>query len=86
MARNKVYLQRRPTWCPEIDCKFKRIALEHMCIGELPEPLEHDGDLNTHRFCLNDHVEPINLTILLINSTDVSWMRWLFDEVFPMGE
>ena len=76
--------QEQPTWCPHKDCRFKRRAMDKLCGGELPEPEEHDGGVNTHRFCINAGC--INKTVkcdgifdLQVNSTDLQWFRWIFD-------
>ena len=43
--------QERPSWCPYGTCGFLMRVQDSICCGRLPENLEHDGDLNTHRIC-----------------------------------
>ncbi len=57
--------------------------IDSMCVGQLPKPEPHDGDLNTHRLCLNGAGEGGGVFDLQINKSDVGWFRWLFDAVFP---
>ncbi len=68
--------QERPAWCPHDECIFKRRAMDSLCGGELPTPEPHDGDMNTHRFCMNlDGV----VDDYQVNKTDLDWFRWIFD-------
>ena len=67
--------QERPSWCTHGDCVFLRRAMDSMCGGELSIPQEHNGGLNTHRFCIN--AEP--LFDLMVNENDIDWLRWIFD-------
>ncbi len=69
------YLQDRPRWCPHQDCIFQRRVLDSICGGELPNPVEHDGDKNTHRVCINAD----SVFDLQVNKTDLGWFRWVFD-------
>jgi hypothetical protein len=73
-----VWLQERPTWCPHLDCLFRRRAMDSICGGELPEPEPHLGDSNTHRVCLNGVIEG-EIFDLQVNATDLGWFRWIFD-------
>lgn len=43
----------RPNWCPHSECKFKVQSQDKMCVGQLPEPTDHDGGTNTHRLCMD---------------------------------
>lgn len=43
--------QERPSWCPHVECRFAVRSQDSICIGELPTPAPHDGDVNTHRMC-----------------------------------
>ena len=78
----KVFKQERPEFCPHIDCQFIYRVLESMCGGELTIPNPHNGQLNTHRFCLNDVDGNGEIFDLTINKNDVGWFRKLFDEMF----
>ena len=78
-----IYLQERPTWCPHQTCQFKFRVTDAMCAGELPKPEPHDGDLNTHRMCLNGADEGGGVFDLQINRSDVGWFRRLFEAIFP---
>jgi hypothetical protein len=42
----------------------------------LPKPEPHDGDVNTHRICINAG-EPI--FDLQVNASDLLWFRYIFD-------
>ncbi len=71
--------QERPTWCPHTDCIFKRRVMDGMCGGGLPNPVEHDGDFNNYRFCLNGAADNGGVFDLQVNDTDLGWFRWIFD-------
>ena len=43
--------QERPEWCPHQDCRFCARSQDSICIGELPQSLDHAGVANTHRLC-----------------------------------
>ena len=43
--------QQRPEWCPHPDCRFAIRSQDSLCIGELPNPMDHEGIENTHRLC-----------------------------------
>jgi hypothetical protein len=86
MTKKKKWFQERPKWCPNPDCEFKRIAVDHICVGKLPEPIPHNNDENTHRMCLHQPVDNTDVFEWQINSSDVSWFRWLFDAIFPMDD
>ena len=53
--------------------------MDDMCGGHLPEPAEHDGDFNHHRFCLNGVADNGGVFDLQVNNSDLQWFRWLFD-------
>ncbi len=72
--------QERPSWCPNETCIFKRRAMDSICGGELPEPVEHSGDYNNFRFCLNDDfVADVPVLPITVNKSDLGWFRWIFD-------
>lgn len=77
------YRQERPTWCPHADCVFRRRAADAICGGELPKPEPHDGDMNTHRFCVNGPQDPeaprSAIFDLQVNAGDLDWFRWILD-------
>lgn len=73
----RVYTQDRPSWCPHTDCLFRRRVMDNLCGGELPAPAPHDGDVNTHRVCINTGEGPV--FDLQVNPADLDWMRWIFD-------
>lgn len=60
----------RPKWCPHPDCKFKIQSQSKMCVGELPELVEHDGDYNTHRLCIDTRETGDGIFDLQINHSD----------------
>ncbi len=75
----ETWTQERPAWCPHTDCLFRRRAMDAVCGGELPEPTEHDGGLNTHRVCLNGAADDGGVFDLQVNASDLGWFRWIFD-------
>lgn len=83
MSEPTTWLQVDPDWCPYIYCQFRCRVMDHMCIGELPEPAPHDGDFNTHRLCLTGVFPDDKIFDLQINKSDVGWFRFLFDAIFP---
>lgn len=70
-----VWRQERPTWCPIPACLFKRRVEDAICGGELPNPLPHDSDMNTHRLCLPQ----ADIMDLQVNRSDLNWFRWVYD-------
>lgn len=43
-----------------------------VCVGTLPQPEPHDGDFNTHRFCLHGAKDDGEWTFdLQVNRSDV---------------
>jgi len=80
MGTRVTWRQERPSWCPHKDCLFKRRALDSLCGGELPEPTPHDGDMNTHRICIN--ADPI--FDLQVNRADIGWFKWIFEAMAPV--
>ena len=71
--------QERPGFCPHQDCIFKRRVMDHMCVGDLPEPAPHDGDFNNHRLCLNGADSTGAVFDLQINDSDIWWFKFLFE-------
>lgn len=71
--------QERPEWCPHQDCIFKRRAMDSMCGGELPEPILHDENPNTHRMCLRESDPPYGIGDYQVDANDLDWFRWIFD-------
>lgn len=67
--------QERPSWCPHQECLFVRSAQGSMCGGQLPEPTEHAGGVNTHHFCLSEGGD----SCYEVNDTDLEFFRWIFD-------
>lgn len=62
----------RPNWCPHKDCIFKCHSQMMVCVGVLAEPSPHDGDINTHRFCLHGDKDDGEWTFdLKVNKSDV---------------
>ena len=79
--------QERPVWCPYQDCQFCIRSMDSMCIGELPEPQDHGGALNTHRICFRGAEDDGEwLHPMQINGSDVWHMRRLLDHVFPRAK
>lgn len=76
----------RPSWCPHASCKFILSTQAVACIGSLPQPADHDGTANTHRFCIKGAPDDGEwLFDLKVNRGDVWAFRRLFDAAFPRG-
>ncbi len=78
----ELWKQERPLWCLHQDCQFLRRTMDAMCGGELVRPSEHEGQLNTHRFCIRcPDVEngPFMIHDYQVNDNDLQWFRWIFD-------
>lgn len=72
------FKNKRPDWCPHVDCAWKIIIQEKICGGELPKPTEHNGDFNTHRLCIDTRETGHGIFDLMINRTDM----YAFDRIF----
>jgi hypothetical protein len=81
MNEAQQWKQERPAWCPHKDCLFKRRAMDSLCAGELPKPEPHDGDENTHRFCINGAMPKAEVFDLQVNTSDLFWFRWIFSAI-----
>lgn len=81
MNKPITWKQERPSWCPHPDCEFKRRTQDAICGGKLPEPQPHNGDFNTHRFCINESLSAKDSKVidLQVNNTDLDYFRWIFD-------
>ena len=79
MNETQIWKQERPSWCPHTDCIFQRRVMDDLCGGRLPAPEPHDGDQNTHRFCLNGADKDGGVFDLRVNRSDLEWLRWVFD-------
>ncbi len=77
--------QIQPDWCPHKECLFRRRVMDDMCVGCLPKPEPHDGDFNDSRLCLNGVADNGGVFDLQINSSDVSWFRWVFNALYPIN-
>lgn len=75
----EVWKQKRPKWCPHTDCQFRIHSQDLICGGEMPEPVPHDSDENTHRFCLAGAMDDGSVFDLQVNSTDLYHFRRIFD-------
>jgi len=82
----KIWRQERPNFCPHLECQFIFRVMDAMCGGTLPIPNPHNGQLNTHRFCLNDVDRKGEIFDLTVNKNDIDWFRKLFDKMFPTQE
>lgn len=71
----------RPDWCLHKDCIIKRCLQMKMCVGELPELEEHDGDFNSHRICFDTRETGHGIFDLQINKSDAYGIRLLTDIV-----
>lgn len=78
----KVWKQERPKFCVHLDCQFIFRVTDSMCGGKLPSPEPHNGDFNTHRFCLNGATDDGGVFDLQINKSDRWWFGKMFDEMF----
>ena len=82
----KVWKQERPEFCTHADCYFKFRVMDSMCGGELLMPEPHNGDFNTHRFCLNGAADDGGVFDLQVNKSDIGWFRAMFNAMFPAEE
>jgi len=55
--------------------------MDAICGGQLPAPEPHDGDFNTHRFCINGASDTGGIFDLQVNKTDLWWFRFIFDSL-----
>ena len=62
---------KRPDWCPHKDCIFKKQSQNKICRGELSEPVPHDDDFNTDRFCLDTRETGHGIFDLQVNKGDL---------------
>ena len=67
--------QERPMWCPHQDCVFCRRSQDALCGGRLPKPEPHEGDENTHRFCIKTR----EVFDIQVNKTDCDGIRFILD-------
>lgn len=74
-SSSETFPNERPKWCPHIDCQFCRRAQDSICVGVLPEPVPHEGDVNIYRLCLRMGVEIFNLQM---NDSDIYHFGRLF--------
>jgi len=67
-------MRNRPNWCPHKEtCRFIFNRQDKICGGKMKETKSHDGDWNTHHFCLDERdLESIGKIVTYeINKTDV---------------
>jgi len=74
-------IRKRPEWCKHKDCITKRCLQEKMCVGELPEPVKHHNDFNTHRLCIDTRETGHGIFDLRINKSDAYGIKLLTDIV-----
>lgn len=79
-----VWKQQRPEWCPHQDCAYQASSQGALCIGELPAPLPHEDDHNTHRLCMTHSCEGDDpwLVKLEINRSDAWGISRVLGRVF----
>ena len=82
---SEVWKNERPAWCPHSDCRFLRQTQALICVGKLPQPVDHDGHPNTHRLCLNEALPNGEVFDLQINTTDTYHFRRMFEAVDGRG-
>jgi hypothetical protein len=70
----------RPAWCPHSDCSFLCQTQDAACVGRLPAPDPHDGDVNTHRLCLRGAQDDGGWTFdLKLNRSDAYHLKRMLD-------
>ena len=72
---------KRPLWCPWGDCEYMKDVQGKACVGKLPIPQPHDGDFNTHRFCLDTVETHGEIFDLQINHTDAYLFTLLLKDI-----
>ena len=75
----------RPDWCMRKECIFLKNGQAAICGGELPDPIDHDGILNTHRICIDTREDSGEIFDLQVNDNDLEWMRFVFDSLDGKG-
>ena len=70
----------KPDWCSHKDCNLKVNSQNMVCLGKLSEPLPHNGDFNTHRFCLDTRETGHGIFDLQINWSDA----WNFIRILKL--
>ena len=78
-------MTKRPAWCPHQECQTLRCAQDLICGGKLPAPVPHDGDKNTHRFCLRGADKDGGVFDLQVNKGDLFWFDLVFDAMREAG-
>lgn len=53
--------------------------MDSICGGKLPVKEEHDGDYNTHRFCINRALPKDEVFDLQVNKSDIWWFSFIFE-------
>ena len=56
------------------------ITQDTACVGRMPKPVDHNGGINTHRFCLKDAAEGGAVFDLMVNVGDL----WNFERLFEV--
>lgn len=79
-------VNKRPEWCPHSTCIFVVNMQDKICGGHLPEPVEHDGDYNIHRLCLEGALPNGEIFDLQIHNSDIFCFNRVFSALRKEGE
>lgn len=74
-------MKNRPDWCPHKDCKMILNTQNAICSGELPQPVPHGNDENTHRWCFDERETGHGIHDMMINKSDAWWMSLHLDKI-----
>jgi len=72
----------RPSWCRyPAECVHVIRSQNAICAGRLPEPVAHDGDVDTHRLCLKVNNKAKPFSSILWSRSDAYNLRRVRDAV-----
>lgn len=59
--------------------------MDALCAGQLPAPIAHDGDFNTHCICITNVLPDNKAFDLQVNTGDLYHFRRIFDAIDGRG-
>ena len=76
-------MNKRPKWCPHVDCIWKVQSQDLMCVGKLPKPETHGSDFNDHRLCIDTRETGHGIFDLQVNWGDCWDLIRLLNTIKP---
>jgi len=73
--------QEKPSWCQHPECIFLRQIQNLLCAGQLPKPMPHDDDFNTHRICFTEGGADDEVFDLQVNKSDLYHFRRVLNAI-----